>query len=359
MRQHALILFAGAASFVALGGPAARADAPCKKEDIRFINSMREIAQPYHADLDKGGRLFVQSVGLNDKQYVLQLNQSDSDKQVSLMRAVLATNPGCTVFNVEPNNLPEVRLIVQTANQTGAWVVTHWSHPDGFYPYQQGNDHWIAHIGVNSLDAGVSVSRSLVKAMGGQGGIVALQGILENKPAQLRFAGLQKVLAENPGVTLLDQQTANWDRSQAFPIVQAWLSKYGDKIKAIWAANDDMALGAVEALRAQGLAGKIPVVGVDGIPEAIQAVKTGEMTATVSSDAYYQGSIGLAMGYCVLTGQAPMPAKWTNEQRNFNLRLITISKDNVDQYLNPPPASAYAGDWDCNKLWSRDTGPAD
>ena len=120
-----------------------------------------------------------------------------------------------------------------------------------------------------------------------------------------------------------------------------------------------MALGAVEALRAQGLAGKIPVVGVDGIPEAIQAVKTGEMTATVSSDAYYQGSIGLAMGYCVLTGQAPMPAKWTNEQRNFYLRLITISKDNVDQYLNPPPASAYAGDWDCNKLWSRDTGPAD
>jgi ribose transport system substrate-binding protein len=88
MRQHALILFAGAASFVALGGPAARADTPCKKEDIRFINSMREIAQPYHADLDKGGRLFLQSVGLNDKQYVLQLNQSDSDKQVSLMRAV-------------------------------------------------------------------------------------------------------------------------------------------------------------------------------------------------------------------------------------------------------------------------------
>jgi ribose transport system substrate-binding protein len=358
MTQATTAPLAAAVLLAALGVQAARADAPCNKDNIRFINSMREIAQPYHADLDKGGRLFLQSVGLSDKQYVLQLNQGDSDKQVSLMRAVLATNPACTVFNVEPNNLPEVRLIVQTANQTGAWVVTHWSHPDGFYPYQ-GNDHWIAHIGVNSLDAGLSVSRSLVKAMGGQGGIVALQGILENKPAQLRYDGLQKVLAENPGVTLLDQQTANWDRSQAFPIVQAWLSKYGDKIKGIWAANDDMALGAIEALRAQGLAGKIPVVGVDGIPEAIQAVKKGEMVATVSSDAYYQGSIGLAMGYCVLTGQAPSPAKWTNEQRNFNLRLITITAENVDQYLNPPPASAYAGDWACDKIWSRDTGPAD
>jgi ribose transport system substrate-binding protein len=358
MREHTTALLAVAALLGACSAPAAAADALCKKENIRFVNSMREIAQPYHGDLDKGGRLFLQSVGLSDKQYVLQLNQGDSDKQVSLMRAVLATNPGCTVFNVEPNNLPAVRLMVQTANQTGAWVVTHWSHPDGFYPYQ-GNDHWIAHIGVNSLDAGVSISQSLVKAMNGQGGVVALQGILDNKPAQLRFAGLQKVLAGSPGVTLLDQQTANWDRSQAFPIVQAWLSKYGDKIKAIWAANDDMALGAVEALRAQGLAGKIPVVGADGIPEAIQAVKTGEMTATVSSDAYYQGSIGFAMGYCVLTGQTPAPVKWTNEQRNFNLRLITITKDNVDQYLNPPPASAYAGDWACDKLWSRDTGAAD
>src|SRR5262245_13714304 len=83
---------------------ASAADAPCKKEDIRFVNSMREIAQPYHADLDKGGRLFLESAGISDKQYVLQLNQGDSDKQVSLMRAVLASNPGCTVFNVEPNN---------------------------------------------------------------------------------------------------------------------------------------------------------------------------------------------------------------------------------------------------------------
>ena len=63
--------------------------------------------------------------------------------------------------------------------------------------------------------------------------------------------------------------------------MQTWLSKYGDKIKGVWAANDDMALGALEALRAAGLAGKIPVVGVDGIPEAIAAVDKGEMVSTV------------------------------------------------------------------------------
>jgi ribose transport system substrate-binding protein len=192
--------------------------------------------------------------------------------------------------------------------------------------------------------------------MGGSGGIVALQGILDNEPARLRFEGLQKVLAKNPGVTLLDQQTANWDRSQAFPIVQAWLAEYGDKIKGIWAANDDMALGALEALRAVHLDGKIPIVGNDGIPEALQAIAKGDMTATVSSDPFYQGSIGLAMGYCVLTGQAPSQTTWTKEQRDFNQKLVVITKDNAQQYMGTPPASAYAGDWACDKLWNRDTG---
>ncbi len=140
--------------------------------------------------------------------------------------------------------------------------------------------------------------------------------------------------------------------------MQTWLAKYGNQIKAVWAANDDMALGALEALRAAGLAGKIPVVGVDGIPEAINAIAKGEMTATVSSDAYYQGSIGLAMGVCVLTGQVPLPREWPKEKREFYLKLHVITKDNAGQYRGEPQLSAYASEWDCANLWSRNAGKA-
>ena len=328
----------------------------CKKSDIRLVNSMREIAQPYHANLDKGGRLFASWAGL-DKQYVLQLNQGDSDKQVSLMRSLLTTNPQCTIFNVEPNSDTVIKPMVDTANKSGAWIVTHWGHPPGYHPYD-GNDQWVAHVAVNSLDAGVSISKLLFEAMGGSGGIVALQGRLDTDPAQKRFAGLQQILKDNPNVTLLDQQTANWDRTASFPIMQTWLSKYGDKIKGVWAANDDMALGALEALRAAGLAGKIPVVGVDGIPEAIAAVDKGEMVSTVSSDAFYQGSIGLAMGYCVMTGQTPLPKDWSKDKRDFYLKLVVITKSNAAQYLKEPETAAYVGTWECDKLWSRSTGAA-
>lgn len=328
----------------------------CDKSEIRLVNSIREIAQPYHANVDKGGRMFAAWTGL-DKHYVLQLNQGDSDRQVSLMRLLLTTNPKCTIFNVEPNTDLVVKPMVDTANRSGAWIVTHWAHNEGLHPFD-GNDRWIAHVAVNSLDVGVAVSRTLVDAIGGKGGIVALQGRLDTDPAQKRFAGLQQVLKDSPDITLLDQQTANWDRTAAFPIVQTWLTKYGDRIKAIWAANDDMALGALEALRAAGLAGTIPIVGVDGIPETIAAIDKGEMIATVSSDAYYQGSIGLAMGVCVLTGQVPLPKDWPKENREFYLKVTVITKDNAKQHLGQPQPSAYAGDWACDKLWTRNTGKA-
>ena len=140
--------------------------------------------------------------------------------------------------------------------------------------------------------------------------------------------------------------------------MQTWLTKYANRINGVWAANDDMALGALEALRAAGLAGKIPVVGVDAIPEAIAAVEKGEMVSTVSSDAYHQGSIGLAMGTCILTGQTPLPASWLKENREFYLKLVVITCDNAAQYLREPQPSAYVVDWQCDKLWSRSTGKA-
>ncbi|MFN0195017.1 MAG: sugar ABC transporter substrate-binding protein [Aestuariivirga sp.] len=354
--------FFGAATFATLlmSSTAAIAAEPlCKLGDIRLVTSIREIAQPYHGLVHAGGKGLAAFAGISSDNYILQLNQGDSDKQVSLMRSLLATNPGCTVFNVEPDTDLVVQSMVDTANESGAWIVSHWGHGGTSHPFDAANNQWIAHVAVNSYDAGVMVSKELMGALGGKGGIVALQGKLDVDPAQKRFAGLKDVLKDYPDVQLLDDQTASWDRTKAFPIVQTWLAKHGDKIKGIWAANDDMALGALEALRAAGLAGKIPVVGVDGVEEVVAAVEKGEMVATVSSDGYYQGSIGLAMGVCVLTGQVPPPKEWKKEDREFYLKLVLINKSNASQFLSEPDPKAYAAsDWQCDKIFARNTGPA-
>ncbi len=91
-------------------------------------------------------------------------------------------------------------------------------------------------------------------------------------------------------------------------MTNAWLTRFGDEIKGIWAANDDMGVGALEALRAEGLAGKVPVTGIDGIKLAVEAIIAGEFAGTVSWDPFWQGGMGLSIGYHAKTGKFD-PAK--------------------------------------------------
>lgn len=327
----------------------------CKPEEIRYVQSMREMAQPYHAGLDKGGKLFVEWVGASPDQYVLQLNQGDSDKQVSLMSSILAENAKCSVFNIEPNADTVIPRMVDVGQETGAYVVGHWAAPEGYYPFS--HDHYAAMVSVNSFEAGYQLAVGLFKAMGGKGNIFAVEGFQATSVAMDRYDGLQKALKEYPDIILLEHQPADWDRKLAFPIVQTWLTKHPD-VNGIWAANDDMGLGALEALREKGLAGKVLVAGIDGIPEAVKAVKDGEFAMTIASDATYQGSIGFALGYCLLTGEIPLPKDWKNEQRMFYLTLAVITKENVDKFLSDPKPADYESTWKCDGLWSRSTGPS-
>ena len=163
-------------------------------------------------------------------------------------------------------------------------------------------DQWLSHITYNGVESGKQIGDALAEAIGGSGGIIALQGILDTGAAKDRFAGLEESLAANPDVELLDDQTANFSRAEALEVTKTLLTKHGDDVKGIWAANDDMALGALEALQQAGR-DDVAVVGIDAVPDALTAIEDGTMTATVSSDGPWQGGIGLAIGYCVATGE--------------------------------------------------------
>ena len=173
---------------------------------------------------------------------------------------------------------------------------------------------------------GKAMAEALIKAMGGKGGIVALGGIESNVPAIERKAGLQQALDANPDVKLLDFQVANWSATEALEKTNAWLTQFGDEIGGIWAANDDMALAAVEALRADGRAGKVPVTGIDGIQLAVEAILAGEMAGTVAWDPYWQGGMGLSIGFQAKTGKfdpasgAEGPSRVLRHRRHDHVR---------------------------------------
>lgn len=305
---------------------------PAEPEEVVLVQSIRSLSNPYHANWARGGEVFAESVGMEVQTLA---NEGDSQQQLAQIRQVLGGDR-TVVLNVDPNSSSDTQAIVSAVAEAGGYVTTHWNKPDELSPQDVG-DSWVAHVSFDGQVSGYEIATELFDAMGGSGGIIALQGILDNVPAQERYAGLQRALEENPDVQVLDQQTANWSRSEAFAVTQTLLAANSGEVRGIWAANDDMALGALEALRAAGLAGQVPIVGVDAVPEALEAIAAGDSgyVATVSSDAYWQGGAGLALAYAAATGEYDVAAADPAERAFYGEQFV-VTAENVGDFLTPP-----------------------
>ena len=322
-----------------------------KVGEVELVQSVRSLSNSYHANWVAGGKLFTDSI--KQKQVVIT-DEADSQKQLSQIKA-LASSGKVYALNVDPNSSSDTEAIVRAVTDAGGYVVTQWNKPDDLNPWDVG-DHWVAHINFDGRVSGKEVSAKLFDAMGGSGGIIAIQGILDNTSAKQRFEGLNAALKNAPGIKLLDQQTANWSRSEALTVTQTLLAKHGAAVQGIWAANDEMALGALEALKAAGLAGKIPLIGFDAVPQALDEIKSGKsgFIASVSSDAFWQGGAALSLAYQAATGKIKV-SDLTHEQRAFFGKQTVVTSDNVDKFINTPTLVDLQADFD--NPWARSQGP--
>lgn len=318
-------------------------------EKPTLVTSIRSLSNPYHATWNKGAQAFAKSVGC---EHVTLVTEGNSEKGISDIRAMLAKTGGKMILNVDPNDAPDARPIVEAAVKAGAFVVTQWNKPADLHPWDF-NPNYVAHIAFDGKSNGEIMANELFKTMGGKGGIVAVGGIISNTTSLERKAGLDAALAKHPDIKLLDYQVADWQSSKAYDTVSTWLTRFGDQIKGIWAANDDMAVGALEALRGEHLAGKVPVSGTDGIKTAVEAVRAGEMAATVSSDPFWQGSMGLSLGYAAMMGKFD-PAKEPKEHREFYGTGIVVTHANADAFYKSNIEAEPQIDF--NDLWGRVTG---
>ena len=318
-------------------------------EQPQLAISLRSLTNPYHANFAKGGQLFGQSVGLPCEVLVTEGN---SEKGIADVRTLLARTGGNLALCIDPNDSPDARVIVEECARAGANVVTIWNKPADLHPWDY-DPNYVAHISFDGVQYGKLMAETLFQAIGGQGGIVALGGIFNNVPAIDRKQGLDQAIAASGGkVELLDFQVANWLSTEAFKITQAWLTRFGDDVKGIWAANDEMAVGALEALRGEGLAGQIPITGIDGTAPAVAAVAAGEMAGTVDWDPLWVGGMGLSLAYNTRVGKLDI-AREPHEHREFYGTGVPVTAASVKQFMaaskNPPPI-------DYNDFWGRVQG---
>ncbi|MDE1011049.1 sugar ABC transporter substrate-binding protein [Paraburkholderia agricolaris] len=341
--------------FIKLGAGAAFAVAGSGMAGLSFgagqttlACSFRSLTNPYYTAFNKGAQAFAKSVGLP---YVPLTTEGSSEKGIADIRALLQKTGGNLVLNVDPNDSADARVIVEACSKAGAYVTTIWNKPKDLHPWDF-NPNYVAHMSFDGVAYGESTATELFKAMGGKGGVVAIGGIFSNVPAIERKAGLMAALKKFPDIQLLDFQVADWDSQKAFPIMQAWMTRFNSKIKGVWAANDDMALGAIEALRAEGLAGQLPVSGMDGTQPGLAAIKVGELVTTVDWDPYWLGGIGLSMGLQAQQKKLQV-ASLPRDQRESFCKATLVTRSNVQTVM--ARESAPNADW--NNLYARVAGP--
>jgi inositol transport system substrate-binding protein len=153
----------------------------------------------------------------------------------------------------------------------------------------------VPYVGSDSLYAGTVEMEQLAKLAGGKGNVVILQGDPANEAAVLRTKGCNDVVAKNPGMKVIKTQAGMWARDKGQSIMENWLQS-GDDIKIVCANNDEMALGAINAIKAAKKslgADGILVGGVDATSDALAAMTAKDLAVTVFQDAKGQGGGGI------------------------------------------------------------------
>jgi len=160
----------------------------------------------------------------------------------------------------------------------------------------------IPYVGSDSLYAGTVEMQALADLAGNKGNVVILIGDPANEAAVLRTKGCKDVAAER-GMTVTKEQAGNWYRDQGLEIMENWLQS-GDQIDVVCANNDEMALGAIEALKNANKLDQVLVGGVDATADALAAMAAGELEVTVFQDANGQGGGGVDAAVKLARGES-------------------------------------------------------
>lgn len=178
-----------------------------------------------------------------------------------------------------------------------------------------------ASVQPDDVAAGEQEMQMMADRLGGKGNIVILQGPLGQSGELDRTKGINNVLAKYPDIKVLAKDTANWKRDEAVNKMKNWISGFGPQINAVVAENDDMGLGALQALKESGR-NDVPIVGIDGIEDGLNAVKSGEFIGTSLQNGTVELSAGLAVANALAKGEQ------VDTKPVYVMPAIT--KDNVD-----------------------------
>jgi inositol transport system substrate-binding protein len=165
-------------------------------------------------------------------------------------------------------------------------------------------------VASNDIEAGQLQMRYLAEKLQGKGTLAIIMGDLAQNATHDRTEGVKQVLKDYPDIKIVEQQSAEWQRSKSMDLTSNWLLA-GTHFDAIVANNDEMAIGAAMALQQAGKAkGDIAIVGIDGLPDGLAAIKRGMLVASVFQDPKAQATAAVQAAIKMIKGEAVGTDVW-------------------------------------------------
>jgi galactofuranose transport system substrate-binding protein len=246
--------------------------------------------------------------------------QGQTSKQVSDVEDLIARRVGA-IF-LAPREFEGLAPALQAAKEAKIPVFLIDREAAG----KVGEDY-VTFIGSNFVEEGQRVGEWVVKQTGGKAGVVILEGTAGSSVALDRNKGFREVVDKNPDIKILASQPANFTRAEGQKVMENLIQAHGKEITVVYTHNDEMALGAIQALKAANMnPGKdVLVVSVDGQKSALEAIQAGDMNVTVECNPRF-GPIAFDTYEKFLKGEQ-IPPKIINQDRFFEA-------SNAAQFVN-------------------------
>jgi inositol transport system substrate-binding protein len=279
---------------------------------IQIVASLHDMTEPFFVavkrELDlEGGRLGV-TIAVED-------GQSNSAKQTADIEAAITS--GAQGIILAPNDVNALAPGVEEVIKAGIPIVTLDRRVDK-------TSAKVPHVGADNVAGGRIMAQWVIQAFPDGARILLITGQLGSSPSIDRTRGIKETLDAAGGkYKIVAEQSATWKREQGLTVTQNVLTSLGGQsLQAVVAESDEMALGALEALRSSGVSG-VKVIGFDATPEALKLVRSGDMAATVEQSPKAQAQAALEQLVAHIRKQTPMAGA--------NIVPVLITQSNVDQ----------------------------
>lgn len=264
----------------------------------RIALVFKTLNNPFFIDMQKGAEEAAQRLNVNVTVQAAE-RELDVEKQMQIIENLIQTK--VDAICVTPSGSREIVPAIAKANAAGIPVIIVDTRLDETAVQEAGVDY-ATFIGSDNYEGGRVAGQHLIELMQGHAKIVILEGIPGHETGDARLRGFRDAIKEASGMQVVASQPANWERDQGFNVCQNLLQAHPD-FNALFACNDMMALGAMEAIAAAGKSGQITIVGFDAIADARQAILAGTLAASVAQFPTEMGRLAVENAVKLLDGE--------------------------------------------------------